>query len=165
MKMENKIILKNIKYNANGPFAGKNYLESNHVARLAIYWSSGCSSVGRAVASNTRGLWFESSHRQTIILEHLFSLNFFKKAKIKKNRPEMAHFLKKDWQSSRWPVCQPEQGHHTWTFFGAFRILSKSCFNSRKDFLRRNFWPVLQRRLQAPLTIVVKITFFFWNGI
>ena len=27
----------------------------------------GCGSVGRAVASNTRGLWFESSHRQKII--------------------------------------------------------------------------------------------------
>ena len=28
----------------------------------------GCGSVGRAVASNSRGLWFESSHRQKIIL-------------------------------------------------------------------------------------------------
>ena len=28
---------------------------------------SGCGSVGRAVASNTRGPWFESSHRQKFI--------------------------------------------------------------------------------------------------
>ena len=28
---------------------------------------SGCGSVGRAVASNTRGLWFESSHRPKFI--------------------------------------------------------------------------------------------------
>ena len=28
---------------------------------------SGCGSVGRAVASNTRGPWFESSHRQNFI--------------------------------------------------------------------------------------------------
>ena len=28
---------------------------------------SGCGSVGRAVASNARGLRFESSHRQTFI--------------------------------------------------------------------------------------------------
>jgi len=27
----------------------------------------GCGSLGRAVGSNTRGPWFESSHRQTII--------------------------------------------------------------------------------------------------
>ena len=28
---------------------------------------SGCGSVGRVVACNTRGPWFESSHRQTNI--------------------------------------------------------------------------------------------------
>ena len=28
---------------------------------------SGCGSVGRAVASDTRGPWFESSHRQNFI--------------------------------------------------------------------------------------------------
>ena len=35
---------------------------------------SGCSSVGRAVASNTRGPRFESRHRQ-IFMEHLFTVN------------------------------------------------------------------------------------------
>ena len=35
---------------------------------------SGCGSVGRAVASNTRGPRFESSHRQKII-EHLSTVN------------------------------------------------------------------------------------------
>ena len=46
-------------------------------------------SVGRAVASNTRGLRFESSHRQKFI----YLLNFFycqlcsEKTKIKKKRP------------------------------------------------------------------------------
>ena len=33
-----------------------------------------CGSVGRAVVSDTRGSWFESSHRQKII-EHLFTVN------------------------------------------------------------------------------------------
>ena len=37
---------------------------------------SGCGSVGRAVASDTRGPWLESSHRQKFIyIEHLFTVN------------------------------------------------------------------------------------------
>ena len=37
---------------------------------------SGCGSVGGAVASNTRGPQFESSHWQKFIyIEHLFSVN------------------------------------------------------------------------------------------
>ena len=37
---------------------------------------SGCGSVGRAVASDTRGTRFESSHRQkSIYIEHLFTVN------------------------------------------------------------------------------------------
>ena len=35
-----------------------------------------CGSVGRAVASNTRGPQFESSHRQKFVyIEHLFPVN------------------------------------------------------------------------------------------
>ena len=55
---------------------------------------SGCGSVGRAVALNTRGPWFDSSHRQNFI-EHLFIINCIEKTKINKKRPGMAHFLKK----------------------------------------------------------------------
>ena len=37
---------------------------------------SGCVSVGRAVASDTRGPRFESSHRQKFIyIKHLFTVN------------------------------------------------------------------------------------------
>ena len=39
---------------------------------------SGCGSVGRAVASYTRGPWFESSDRQKFI-EHLFTVNCIEK--------------------------------------------------------------------------------------
>ena len=42
-----------------------------------------CDSVGRAIASNSRDPWFESSHRKI-----LFSMNCFEKPKIKKKRPE-----------------------------------------------------------------------------
>ena len=53
---------------------------------------SGCGSVGRAVASVTRGPRFESSHRQTFILDiYLFPVNFIEKTKIKKKRQGMAH--------------------------------------------------------------------------
>ena len=62
---------------------------------------SGCGSVGRAVAFDTRGPRFDSSHRQNFI-EHLFIINCIEKTKIKKKRPGMAHFflkkrLFKDW--------------------------------------------------------------------
>ena len=37
---------------------------------------SGCGSFGRAVDSDSRGPWFESSHRQKFIyIEHLFPVN------------------------------------------------------------------------------------------
>ena len=43
---------------------------------------SGCSSVGRAVASGIKSPWFESRHRQ-IFKEHLFTVNCIEKTKIK----------------------------------------------------------------------------------
>ena len=55
---------------------------------------SGCGSVGRAVASNTRGPRFESSYWQTFILDIcLFSEKCIEKTKIKKKMPRMAHLL------------------------------------------------------------------------
>ena len=43
----------------------------------------GCGSVGREVAYDTRGLWFEYNDRQ-IFQEHLFTVNCIEKKKIKK---------------------------------------------------------------------------------
>ena len=43
----------------------------------------GCGSVGREVAYDTRGLWFEYSDRQNF-QEHLFTVNCIEKKKIKK---------------------------------------------------------------------------------
>ena len=54
---------------------------------------SGCNSVGRAVASDTRGPRFESSHRQNLYWT-LFTVNCIEKTKIKKKRPGMAHLKK-----------------------------------------------------------------------
>ena len=60
-------------------------------------WSlgSGCGSVGRAVASDSRGPRFESHHRQKNYIEH-FTVNCIEKTKIKKKRLGRAHFLKKN---------------------------------------------------------------------
>ena len=55
---------------------------------------SGCGSVGRAVAFNTKGPRFDSSHRQNFI-EHLFIINCIEKTKINKKRPGIAHFFNK----------------------------------------------------------------------
>ena len=63
---------------------------SKALIRLAHGLGSGCGSVARAVASDTRDARFESSRRQTFI-EHLFTVNFVEKMKIKKKRPGMAH--------------------------------------------------------------------------
>ena len=52
----------------------------------------GYGSVGRVVASNTIGPRFESSHRQNLYVEHLFTGNCIEKIKIKKKRLGMAHF-------------------------------------------------------------------------
>ena len=57
-----------------------------HFAEL----DSGCGSVARAVASNTRGLQFESSHRQFFI-QNFISVNCIETTKMKKKRLRMAH--------------------------------------------------------------------------
>ena len=54
-------------------------------------WGSGCGSIGRADDFDTIGPRFDSSHRQNFI-EHLF----IEMTKIKKKRPGMANFFKKD---------------------------------------------------------------------
>ena len=54
---------------------------------------SGCGSVGKAVASNTRGLRYESSHQQKLYWT-LFTVSCQEKTKIKKKRPGMAHLKK-----------------------------------------------------------------------
>ena len=49
---------------------------------------SGCGSVGRAVASDARGLWFESSQLQ-ICIQNMLLLLTVETTKIKKKRPSV----------------------------------------------------------------------------
>ena len=58
-------------------------------------WGSGCGAVGRAVASDTRGPGFESSHRQLLLNAYLLLTGCRKdenKEKVAGNGP----FYKKD---------------------------------------------------------------------
>ena len=56
-------------------------------------WGSGCGSVGRTVASNTRYPQFEYSH--WLILS---TIKCIEKMKLKEKRPGMADFLKKEYK-------------------------------------------------------------------
>ena len=60
------------------------------ISLLSNKVGSGCGSVGRAVASDTRGPQFESRHRQNFTLNLYLPLTL-EKTKTKKKRPEMAH--------------------------------------------------------------------------
>ena len=51
---------------------------------------SGCGAVGRAVAYNTRGPRFDSSHRQ-LLLNIYLQLTVCRKDENKEKRPGMAH--------------------------------------------------------------------------
>ena len=53
-----------------------------------------CGLVGRAVASELKGLQFESSHRQT--LYYLHAVHFIKKMQINEKRPRIVHILRKE---------------------------------------------------------------------
>ena len=66
----------------------------NFVPKTNCQLGSGCDSVGRAVASNTRGPRFESSHRQNFYWKIVY-YQLYWKDKINKKRPGMAHFKKK----------------------------------------------------------------------
>ena len=68
------------------------YTYNNYDERITHYWAV-VTSVGRAVASDTRDPQFESRHRQTFI-EHLFNVNCVEKTKIKKKEAGNGHFKK-----------------------------------------------------------------------
>ena len=66
------------------------------ISRFDLFRGSDSGSVGRAVASDTRGLWFESSHQQNLYFTFicLFTIGCVEKTKINKKSLGMAHFLK-----------------------------------------------------------------------
>ena len=59
-------------------------------SKVIHYCKLCCGSVGRAVASNSRGPWFKIHWSGKIYIEHLLS-TVLKKRKLRKKRPGMAH--------------------------------------------------------------------------
>ena len=87
------------------------------------YWAvSG--SVGRAVASDSRGPRFKSSHRQN--LDSVNCIEIWKDENKRKKRPGMAHFWKnvklfsvlnlmsrfEPWPRGCWPLVRPSVAHY-----------------------------------------------------
>ena len=70
-------------------------LEKKISMKKCKHLGSGCGSVGRAVAYDTRGPRFESSHR-LIFKQHLYTLNCncIEKTKIKEKEAGNGPFLK-----------------------------------------------------------------------
>ena len=73
-----KALLQRQSTSGSNPIARKGFLTKINLIDLAGQkiqaMGSGCGSVGRVVASDSRDPQFESSHRQTFI-EHLFTVN------------------------------------------------------------------------------------------
>ena len=95
-----------------------NWLEL--VVQLSPWVVSGCGSNGRAVASDTIGPRFESSHRQNFRMNIL--LLTLEKTKIKIKRPGMAHWKYHLWIfcsifSSEWEVMMKPQSASLLEYF------------------------------------------------
>ena len=83
------------------------YSQKSELEEVSLL-GSGCGTVGRVVASNTRGLWFECSHWQNLywIFVYLFTISCIENTKINKKRPRMAHFFKKEIYLQNFPPCR-----------------------------------------------------------
>ena len=70
-----------------------NWMKSNFWNKNTVQWGSCFVSVGRAVASNARGLRFDSSHWQNLYWT-LFTVNCIENMKIKKKEAGHGPFFK-----------------------------------------------------------------------
>ena len=73
------------------------FYEKTPWSKSQLFMYRGCGSVGRAVATNARDSWFESSHRQSFILViYLFTVNCtYWKEENKEKEARNVHFFKK----------------------------------------------------------------------
>ena len=119
---------------------------ANH---LAIRRGSGCGSVGRAVASDTRGPWFESSHWQKFILNIVYCQLYWKDDNKEKRGQEWP--IKKSSHSVTLSMANPSfsvvinKRWHFKSFFTFFRFQGKGprfhlAFVLQKEF----FLPVMK---------------------
>ena len=91
---------------------------------------SGCGSVGRAIASDSRGPLFVSSHQHD--LYRAITVNFIEKTKIKRKEAGNGPFLKSSWQYVlNRPTCETFlQLSDCWT------NCAKSNFTILVDFIK-----------------------------
>ena len=82
---------------------------------MATDWGSGGGSVGRAVASNSRGPRFESSNRQKITLNIYCQLYW--KDENKEKESGMAHFNKKKWENEKKSLATDGNSHMVFTTY------------------------------------------------
>ena len=78
-------------------------LESVLLLKEDVNKGSGCGAVGRAVAYDTRGPGFESTHWQLLLNIYLL-LTVCRKDENKEKRSGMAHFFKKKKMSIRMSI-------------------------------------------------------------
>ena len=104
----------------------------NH-ARLSQV-GSGCGSVGRAVASDSRDPLFESRHRQKISIEH-FNVNCIEKTKIKKKRQQSFYFKKRLAQVAAHATVDCSNAEN-WKFFYSSFVIWNATFCQRSLHIR-----------------------------
>ena len=63
------------------------------MAHLKKYFAISCGTIDSAVASNTRGLVFESTHRELLLKNYLL-LTVFRKTKIKNQRGQELYIFR-----------------------------------------------------------------------
>ena len=84
-------------------FLGRTVALGNSSEQNVFNFGGGCGSVGKAVASDSRGPWFEFSH--WLNLYWTFTINCFEKTKIMKKEAEKWP-LKEMFSISKWRFTQ-----------------------------------------------------------
>ena len=96
------------------------FMRNNLLSKISNV-GSGCGAVGRAVAYDTRGPGFDSSHRQLLLNIYLL-LTVCRKDENKEKRPGMAHLFKK---ISNVGIVWPQHTHPFWDW--RWRLFRRSC--------------------------------------
>ena len=97
---------------------------------------SGCGSVGRAVASDTRGPRFESSHRRNFIM-NMFTNNCWKDENKEKEAENGPFFLKK------WCQLFSDTSPYIQSIYKVFSAETYRLGNNIFSYSEGNNWPLL----------------------
>ena len=130
------------------------------------------------VASDTRGLWFKTSHWQKIYIEQLLIVNCIEKTKINKKRSGMAHFLKnihsissqstltRSWttKSSGRSRRSRRSAARTWPRPGSTRSSRRSMRTLTSaiwdQYYKTLFWPYFTQSHKLRLHLIKQLIFY-----